>query len=44
VELRIEDTRPGVTSKASTKFIERITKHPGRWDLMKELSQRKAEI
>jgi hypothetical protein len=31
----IEDTRPGVKSKASTKFIERV------WDIMKELSQRR---
>jgi hypothetical protein len=30
--------------KASTKFIERIAKHPGGWDLVKELSQRKAEV
>jgi hypothetical protein len=31
--------RPGVKSKANTKFIERITKHPNGWDLLKELSQ-----
>jgi hypothetical protein len=36
--------RPGVKSKASSKFIERIGKHPDGWDLMKELSQRVAEI
>jgi hypothetical protein len=28
--------------KASTKFIER--KHPDGWDLVKELSQRMAEV
>jgi hypothetical protein len=28
--------------KASTEFIERITKHPNGWDLMKELSHRMA--
>jgi hypothetical protein len=27
--------RPGVKSKASTKFIERIAKHPNGWDLVK---------
>jgi hypothetical protein len=31
----IKDTGPGVKSKASTKFIERIAKHPDRWDLEK---------
>jgi hypothetical protein len=36
--------RPGVKSKASTKFFERIAKHPDRWDLVKELSQRMAEV
>jgi hypothetical protein len=30
--------------KASTKFIERITKHPDRWVSVKELSHRMAEI
>jgi hypothetical protein len=30
--------------KASTKFIERIAKHPDGWDLVKEISQRKAEV
>jgi hypothetical protein len=30
--------------KASTKFIERIAKHPDGWDLVKGLSQRKAEV
>jgi hypothetical protein len=37
-----EDARPGV--KASTKFTERIAKHPEGWDLVKELSQRMAEV
>jgi hypothetical protein len=32
--------RPGVKSKASTKSIERIGKHPDGWDLVKEPSQR----
>jgi hypothetical protein len=36
--------RPGVKSKASTKFIERIAKHPDGWDLVKELSQRMVEV
>jgi hypothetical protein len=36
--------RPGVKSKASRKFIERIAKHPNGWDLVKELSQRMAEF
>jgi hypothetical protein len=40
----IEDARLGVKSKASTKFIERVAKHPDRWDLVKELSQKKAEV
>jgi hypothetical protein len=40
----IEDAGPGVKSKASTKFIERIAKHPNGWDLVKQLSQRKAEV
>jgi hypothetical protein len=40
----IEDVRPGVKSKASTKFIERITKNPDAWDLVKELNCRIAEI
>jgi hypothetical protein len=40
----IEDTRPGVKSKASTKFIERTAKLPGGWDLVKALIQRKAEV
>jgi hypothetical protein len=30
--------------KASTKFIERTAKHPDKWDLVKELSQRMAEV
>jgi hypothetical protein len=30
--------------KASTKFIERIAKYPDGWDLVKEISQRKAEV
>jgi hypothetical protein len=36
--------RPGVKGKASTKFIERIGKHPDGWDWVKELSQRMAEV
>jgi hypothetical protein len=35
--------RPGVKSKVRTKFIERIAKHPDRWGLVKELSQRMIE-
>jgi hypothetical protein len=27
--------RPGIKSKISTKFIERIQKHLDRWDLVK---------
>jgi hypothetical protein len=34
---------PGVKSKASTKFIERIAKYPSGWDLVKGLRQRMAE-
>jgi hypothetical protein len=34
---------PGVKSKASTKFTERMGKHPDEWDLVKELSQTMAE-
>jgi hypothetical protein len=30
--------------KASTKFIERIAKHPDGWDLVKGQSQRKGEV
>jgi hypothetical protein len=30
--------------KARAKFIERIAKHPDRWDLVKVLSQRMAEV
>jgi hypothetical protein len=30
--------------KTSTKFIERLAKHPDGWDIVKELSQRKAEV
>jgi hypothetical protein len=30
--------------KASTKFIEKIAKHPEGWDLVKELSQTMADI
>jgi hypothetical protein len=40
----IEDSGAGVKSKTSTKFIERIAKHPNRWDLVKMLSQRMAEV
>jgi hypothetical protein len=34
----IEDARPGVQSKASTKFIEKIAKLPDGSGLEKELS------
>jgi hypothetical protein len=40
----IEDTGPEVKSKASIKFIEKITKHSAGWDLVKELSQTMAEV
>jgi preprotein translocase subunit Sss1 len=40
----IEDTRPVVKSKASTRFIERIAKHPDWKDFVKALSQRQAEV
>jgi hypothetical protein len=30
--------------KASTKFIEKIAKHPDGWDLVKELNQRMTEV
>jgi hypothetical protein len=36
----IENARPEVKSKAKTKFIERIAKHPDGWNLVKELSQK----
>jgi Fe-S cluster assembly scaffold protein SufB len=36
--------RPGVKSKAITKFIKRKEKHPDRWDLVKELSQKMADV
>jgi hypothetical protein len=39
-----EDIRAGLKSKASTKFTERIAWHPDRWGLVKELSQRIAEV
>jgi hypothetical protein len=39
-----EDAGPRVKSKANTKFIESTAKHPDRWDLTKELSQRTAEV
>jgi hypothetical protein len=39
-----EDAGPGVKSKASTKFIEKIAKYPDGWDLVKGPSQRKAEV
>jgi hypothetical protein len=35
---------PGVKSKASTKFIERIAKHPDGLDSVKELSRTVAEV
>jgi hypothetical protein len=34
----------GVKSKARTKCIERIAKHPEGWDLVKELSQRMLKL
>jgi hypothetical protein len=37
----IEDAGLGVKSKASTKFIERIAKHPDRWDLVKKKKKAK---
>jgi hypothetical protein len=40
----IKDAGPGVKSKASANGVERIARHPAGWDLMKELSQRKAEV
>jgi hypothetical protein len=40
----IEDAGGGVKSKASTKFTKRTAKHPDGWDLVKELSHRKAEV
>jgi hypothetical protein len=40
----IEDTKQAVKSKASIKFMERTAKLPDGWDLVKELSQRKAEV
>jgi hypothetical protein len=40
----IEDAELVVKSKRSTKFFERIAKHPDGWDLVKELSQRQAEV
>jgi hypothetical protein len=36
--------RPGVKSKARTKFIERIAKHPDGWDLVKELNHRITKV
>jgi hypothetical protein len=46
-QLRVKENlchRPGIKSKARTKFVKRIGKHPDRWDLVKELSQQMAEI
>jgi hypothetical protein len=40
----IEGIGPGVKSKASTKLIERIAKHPDEWNLVKELSQTMADV
>jgi hypothetical protein len=40
----VEDAGPGVKSKASTKFTERIAKHPEGWDLVTELSQKMADV
>jgi hypothetical protein len=36
-----EDDGAGVKSKVSPKLIEK-TKHPGEWNVVKELSKRKA--
>jgi hypothetical protein len=36
--------RPGVKSKTSIKFIERLAQHPDGCDLVKELSQTMAEV
>jgi hypothetical protein len=36
--------RPGIKSRASITFIERIGKHLDGWDLVKEVNQRMAEI
>jgi hypothetical protein len=44
MKVMTEDAEPGFKSKANTKFIERIAKHPDGWDLVKDLSQRKAEV
>jgi hypothetical protein len=46
-QLRIKASscyRPGVKSKANMKFIERITKHPNKWDLVKGLSHGITEV
>jgi hypothetical protein len=42
-QLRVK-ARPGVKSKTITKSIEMIGKHPDGWDLVKESSQRMAEL
>jgi hypothetical protein len=39
-----EDTDQKLRMKASTKFIEKIARHPDSWDLKKGLSQKKAEV
>jgi hypothetical protein len=39
-----KNTRQKLRVKASTKVFEIIAKHPGGWDLVKELSQRIAEV
>jgi hypothetical protein len=39
-----EDAGLELRVKASTKFIERIAKHPDRWDFVKGLSQTIAEV
>jgi hypothetical protein len=40
----IEGAAPGVKSKVSTKFTERIAKHSGGWGLVKELNCSIAEV
>jgi hypothetical protein len=33
-----------VRVKANIRFIEKTAKHPDRWNLVKKLSERKAEV
>jgi hypothetical protein len=42
--VRSSHLRPGVKSKESTKFIESIVKHLDQRELVKELTQRMAEV